>query len=195
MLKKMSPETLQATAKVTSKMRADAQKEFERQKEWINTFVTRVAETELAHLDIPGRSREALEHFLDEFERCFAGIITDDGDYCHKVYALGAVEAAAAIMALSRPDDDILKQIRRKTTKPARDEKNERAAEKEWAIKSALLELRRKEKIPLKTGDKYVAIYIRPRLPAYLPEAFELPSDREIRGIISLMKKERHFYQ
>jgi hypothetical protein len=62
MLKKMSPEALQAMAKIANKMEADRQEELERQKEWIREVVTKTAEKELADLILPDRSLSAIKH-------------------------------------------------------------------------------------------------------------------------------------
>ena len=161
MFKKMSPETLQAMAKAAKQMEVDRQ----RQKEWIREFVTKAAEKELVDLSLPDRSRRTIKFFKDEFESCLASIIEDDGDYCAKVCALGAIEAAAAIMGLSRPDDDILKQVWRERLKPARNKRTADKKERDKQIAGLLRDIEKKG-TPLKAGEIYIKTHILGKLPA-----------------------------
>jgi hypothetical protein len=156
MLKKMSPETLEAI----------------RQKEWIREFVTKAAEKKLANLSLPDLNRSAITILKDEFESCFAGIIEDDGDCCDKVCALGAIEAAAGIIALSRPamgrlwrsDDDIFK---RELSRPARDKRAADTKERNIKIAGLLRDIEKKG-TPLRAGEVHIETHILGKLPAMI---------------------------
>jgi hypothetical protein len=92
-------------------------------------------------------------------------MIEGDGDYCDKVYALGAIEAAAAIMGLSRPDDDILKQVWRERLKPARNKRTADKKERDKQIAGLLRDIEKKG-TPLKAGEIYIKTHILGKLPA-----------------------------
>jgi hypothetical protein len=72
-------------------------------------------------------------------------------------------------------------------TKPGRDQHIKNAQLRAAELATALREV--EKTTPLKAGLKYIEKNVQPKLPEHLPPGYRLPSDRELKGVVSKMKR------
>jgi hypothetical protein len=115
--------------------------------------VTETAKESPSSKDISAKDKELIASYFEQFEPCLAR-----GD------AAGAAEAAFAIATLAhaQSDEAIVRRIRRSGTEQARTTRSTAAQKKEMEIAKAFQWVARREKIPLKAGEKHIEIYFRP---------------------------------
>jgi hypothetical protein len=72
-------------------------------------------------------------------------------------------------------------------TKPGRDQHIKNAQLRRETLAAALREV--EKTTPLKAGLKYIKDNVQPELPKHLPTDYRLPSEGELKGVVSKMKR------